>query len=223
MNAIVAIPKIYKWSKEAIKKDLHNRFDLLEPWLLPKIDPTKWVIPDTETATLCFVDNRPMVKPYKNTDKVTHCNGATLSPEQCLIPVTVGALIHDVAYDLIEIFAKEWGWTEAEVRRLFDEIFGNVLMSLACQIKNPVKRWAAVLVARTYYTGVRWFGGVAHSAFKVLSLVMLCFLCGCKVPPIWDWQEPMQQPSYSNSTVCVWSVMQPTPYIYNSEVDYGRQ
>ena len=213
------VPKIYAWTKRAITEDLHNRFDLIETWTLPTINKAYWVIPDIESDTICFKDNTPYVKPYKNTAELTHCNGATLSPEKCIIVVTVGALIHDVCYDKIEIFAKAWNWSVKKVRKLFDQIFGAVLMALAYMIEPRIKRKLAICVARTYFTGVRLFGGIAHDAFKMLATLLLisnivsvgifasamAAMTGCQVPEIWDYTQSITQPVYSNATSSVTS------------------
>lgn len=200
----VLAPKVWRWTKEAVKRDRRNRYDLLEPWVLPRVDPERWDIPDTRTDTICFQDNVPYVRPFANTPDVMQCDGCSLSPDQCIIPTVVGALVHDVGYNQIEYLASVWGWSEAKVRRLFDEIFGNVLMSLAYQIKGKIKRKLAILVARTYFTGVRAGGGIAHWTYGLFRCVILSLsistISGCAVPPLWDWDEPMDNPVYTNVT-----------------------
>lgn len=137
------------------------------------------------------------------------CDGASLAPDS---PAGVlGATgAHDPGYmemeDIAEawsdypyapgvLFARDWVarrggesayWTAADVRHLFDAIFGDAIAE--------VSHWP--IITRLYYSAVRYFGGIFHTSGKILQkavpLLLLPLLAagcsGCLTPAdIADW------------------------------------
>lgn len=137
------------------------------------------------------------------------CDGATLAPDKPR-GVVEGTLAHDPAYLELDNIAKAWKdkkydpgpffrrdlvtrlttpkdhptWTKADVRQFLDTIFANAMRQFG----------AKKTVQRTYYGGVRMFGGiyraVAGSArvlpllFAVILFVFTLAGCsGCLIPP----------------------------------------
>lgn len=131
------------------------------------------------------------------------CDGSTLSPDwpKGVLPASG---IHDPLYASIKRVADEWKdkpympgpnfqrdritrltvrrdyptWTEADVRQLFDNIFGDA-------IRDGGGGW---LASRAYYSGVRLAGGIWRSLKRALAVVALMAFCGtllagCMTPP----------------------------------------
>ena len=148
---------------------------------------------------------KAVLKAYGRTDAAGDvvCDGATLAPDW---PVGVGpsAGIHDPGYlemDAVAVawkdepyapgpaFARDWitrltagdspTWTPADVRQLFDAIFGDALR----KFKAPR------MVVRLYYSAARWLGRLAHGRIATvvalalgLSVISGCS-GGCMSPP----------------------------------------
>lgn len=215
----VAIPKASAWVKGAVRRDRANAYGLDAPWILPRLGgdlkdlglmppdyfDEGWHIADGVITELPFaVDPR-------------ECDGCTLAPDWWPrswggVRAYVGAIFHDRWYRFMESMARAWGWTVARVRRLGDIIFGNILRSL----KRTLHGWEAFkaeIACRTYYRGVRAFGGVAHVAYKRFAaapLVAGCIaLSGCSIPNAWedpDAEVEIPAHSYSNLvTGATWS------------------
>jgi hypothetical protein len=184
--------------QEAVRKDQANRYSLVKPWTLPKIDV---VVPDYESALFSIKDSAITVKPYGGDT----CNGATLSPDKFLgVNIVQAALFHDPWYAEVSKIAQAWGWTEAAVRKLGDEVFADIIVAT-----NPGKSERLVRgVARSYLTGVRLGGGVVRLYAKItgktlLILVLASSAAGCAgcadIPDHFGGQN-VPQPQYQETT-----------------------
>ena len=158
--------KVGKLAVEAVRRDLRNRYELLEDWLFSfrafcpapyhgrhlELTPT----PDG-TSTLVRV-----IAPGD-------CNGATLVPD-CPPGAIEAALIHDPFYVELRDIAKAWGWSVRRTRRWGDRLFGAVHDYYARRAGRG-RVWPAV-----YWRGVRVFGGGAHNVFRAVEWARKWFL-----------------------------------------------
>ena len=209
----VAIPKVSAWVKGAVRRDRANAYGLDAPWVLPRLggDLKKlelmppdyfdegWHIADGVITELPFAVDR------------AKCDGCTLAPDWWPrtwggLRAYVGAIFHDRWYKAMERMAAAWGWAVWRVRKLGDIIFGNILRSL----KRTLHGWEglkAEIACRTYYRGVRAFGGVAHVAYRRFAAAPLvgagCIaLAGCAVPNAWeDPDATVEIPAHSYSNL----------------------
>ncbi len=142
--------------------------------------------------------------------KTVVCDGATLAPDTPK-GVMAGAAMHDPGYLELDAIAQAWRaelfdpgphlkrdriarraargsafWTHADVRLLFDAIFGDAMR----------KSGAAGFIQRLYYSAVRlfggiftgWFGAGASKALLAAALIGVGAGGGCAEPPdIIDW------------------------------------
>jgi len=134
--------------------------------------------------------------PYKTTPANVVCDGATLVPEEILGEHTViAAIAHDPLYHRMKPFAKAMRWTMRKTRKFFDKIYGALLLGLARRVVDPVKRKLLIANAYIQYAGVRAFGGIAHAAYGVAGIILLCLiplLTGCGLDGVieQDWETP---------------------------------
>lgn len=143
-------------------------------------------------------------------------DGATLAPDS--IPgAKEGAAVHDPGYLEMAAIAKAWAnepyapgpdwgrdwlarrfskgsaiWTRADVRQMFDNIFGDAMVESG-----------AGVFACLYHSTARVVGGLFHDvlairptlALAAASVLILAGCYGCQTPPdIVDWIEGLPQP-----------------------------
>lgn len=102
---------------------------------------------------------------YATGDREPFCDGATYAPDRIgKISLIAGALAHDAGYQHLEAIAKAWGWTEDEVRWLFDCALGNTVEVKARRQKSAVWRAAGATISRMVFAAVRAFGGLYHKS-----------------------------------------------------------
>ena len=172
---------------KAIQKDQANRYSLLKDWKLPKLAVD---VPDYTGKLLRIRSGVITVLAYDG----DVCNGCTLSPDQIgkWRPV-IGALFHDPWYKELAAIAKTWGWTEAAVRKLGDEIFACIIVA------TGTPRW----LARAYLTGLRAGGGIVRWINGILGVTLLACLftgcTGCQIPNHFD-DQPVEPPQYEETT-----------------------
>ena len=157
------------------------------------------------------------------------CDGASWAPDG---PdgVKPAAAAHDPGYLELEAIARAWAgedyapgtmferdfmarvgskgspyWTVADVRHLFDAIFGDAIAE--------VSSWPTL--TRIYYSAVRTFGGICHTSGRLLPtaslLLLMSILSGCsgcqEVKDIADWPnglpEPVKVAGETNSLISV--------------------
>ncbi len=210
----VAIPKVSAWVKGAVRRDRANAYGLDAPWVLPRLGgdlkEMGLMPPDFSDGAFLIADGVVTELPFAVNPR--ECDGCTLAPDAWPeswggVKAYVAAIFHDRWYQWLEKFAKAWGWTVARVRRLGDIIFGNILRSL----KRTLHGWEglkAEVACRTYYRGVRAFGGVAHVAYRrfaaaplVAGCIALSGCAGCAIPNAWedpDAEVAIPAHSYSN-------------------------
>ncbi len=172
---------------KAIQKDQANRYSLLKDWTLPRLALT---VQDYQGKLIVVKDSTITVRAYSGST----CNGCTLSPDEIgrWKPV-IGALFHDPWYaELFEI-AKAWGWSEALVRKLGDEIFACILVA------TGTPRW----LARAYLTGLRAGGGIVRWINGLLGVTLLAMMfsgcSGCAIPNHFN-DQPVTPPQYQETT-----------------------
>jgi hypothetical protein len=211
----VALPKASAWVKGAVRRDRANAYGLDAPWILPRLGgdlkkldlmPPDYFGPGFHIADGVITELPFAVDPRE-------CDGCTLAPDAWPeswggVKAYVAAIFHDRWYRFMEAMARAWGWAVWRVRKLGDIIFGNILRSL----KRTLHGWEglkAEIACRTYYRGVRAFGGVAHVAYRrfaaaplVAGCIALSGCAGCAIPNAWeDPDAEVQIPAHSYSNL----------------------
>lgn len=137
-------------------------------------------------------------------DREPFCDGASLAPDQIgKLKFVKAAAGHDAMYSQLENIAAAWGWTVDNVRKLADDMFGDLLVAEADRaggIWSPIGK----LVARIYHGAVRLFGGVYHDAKKTADILILCAISAIALTVGCAW-EP----------VCVPTDDEPVYYVTN--------
>ena len=96
-------------------------------------------------------------------------------------------LSHDAGYEEMDAMAEDpaWkaaGWTQPELRRLWDDLLGMMVRRQADALKGW-KRAAGGLVGRFMRTAARALGGLAHGRLGALAAAALLAAAGCATPP----------------------------------------
>lgn len=170
-TVMVVLPKVWAY----VDTDLNKRYSLLEPWHLKLLKPLPGVFDNAEVNA---EGTDLWIKPFKSTKGNPVCDGNTLVPEEILgIKTEIGSLAHDPLYRALEAFAQAMGWTVAQARRFFDEIYGNILLELARREPNAVTRKLGIAWAHISYAGVRLLGGLGHAAYNLGVVALACSAC----------------------------------------------
>jgi len=181
--------------RAAYARDRSNRYALLEPWTFDVdcgkegIEPFHYDGGLIATRPLPEGLMRVTVKPYSAESGV--CDGCSLSPD--LPGCREAALFHDPWYLEMERMSEATGIPLGDLRRLGDDVFGDLCRRLG----------AGGPVARLYHAAVRWFGGLYRRASPRLPQILLAALlaialAGCaSIPAILD--GPVPTPSYERS------------------------
>lgn len=148
-----------------------------------------------------------------NADGLIVNDGATFAPDT-IKGAKQGAAVHDPGYCEMDDIAKAWSvhpyapgmgwgrdylsirfskgsptWTRADVRQMFDDIFGDIMVEAG-----------AGWFATAYHNTVRLFGGLFHDIKKKRSAVVFLtvsslLLAGCFTPAdVADWIEGLPEP-----------------------------
>lgn len=170
---------------EAIRADRDHQCELTADYVVGKFDEKvlgKYV-PDYECEA--FDISNGLLTIHKG---FNDCDGATFAPDKLIIDIAKGYIPHDAGYAAIEQMAADprWianGWTESEIRKLWDIVLGQCLDHSAKQ-QSGWRKVAASIVARVYYRAVRLFGGIFHKSAKIILLIFLIslLLTGCSIP-----------------------------------------
>ena len=166
------LPKVIEYAR----KDLGKRYSLLEDWEIR----LKEDVPAPYSSSKFDIHGRivRVIHYISDADNAT-CDGNTLVPEEVLgIPVEIGSLFHDPAYDEIEAIAAAFGWSVAKTRKWADTIYGNILLQLARRQEGRVARIGGAAWAHVSYAGVRMFGGFTRWAYRVFGVAVLAVLIG---------------------------------------------
>lgn len=171
---------------KAIRRDLDNRYSLLEPFETPPVSCDWWpqrtfdndllrVTPDSDHPGHILI----LVKPFVSTKERNVFDGATLAPDEPFGEkgVLTAALVHDVIYFCAVELAAFAG---VEIRRVHDfaDTMFREMLDLLCR-----RKW----LSWAYYLGVRlgfpWFQA-AKKAVKGLVCALtvaagLLALSGC--------------------------------------------
>lgn len=170
---------------EAIRADRDHTCELMQDYVVGKFDEKvlgKYV-PDYECEAF-DISNR-LLTIHKG---FNDCDGATFAPDRLIIDIAKGYIPHDAGYAAIEQMAADprWianGWTESEIRKLWDIVLGQCL-DCAAQKEKGWRKTVSSLVARVYYRAVRLFGGLFHKSAKIIIILFLLslLLSGCSIP-----------------------------------------
>lgn len=198
MVLLTVSPIIFKIGKEVIKvikRDLDNRYNLLEPWKLPELlNP----LPEYEDEYFLISKETIIVKPYSGNT----CNGATFAPDNFgKFHAIIGAIFHDPWYMSMENMAKEWDMNVDEVRKIGDKIFFGILTMIVDDEeiegnyipKTFKKIYYKSLLPSAYYTGASVFGKPGHWIGKVWSTlftILIIFILNCSFFSIVGCQAP---------------------------------
>lgn len=170
---------------EAIRADRDHQCELTADYVVGKFDEKVLdkFVPDYECAA--FDISNGLLTIHKG---FNDCDGATFAPDKLIIDIAKGYIPHDAGYAAIEQMAADprWianGWTESEIRKLWDIVLGQCLDHSAKQ-QSGWRKAAASIVARVYYRAVRLFGGIFHKSAKIILLIFLMslLLTGCSIP-----------------------------------------
>lgn len=186
--AKAAVTKAAKAIKKAVEKDRDHFVLVAKDAVVGTFDKTVFGLPVPDYHCANFEIRDRVLTVFATGDREPVCDGATLAPDKCLIDIAPGYIPHDLGYAEIDAMAadpawREAGWTEGTIRALWDMVLGQCLLAEAGKSKGFAKRKAGSWIARIYYAFVRRFGGIAHSAMRVIGIVTLAFaLAGCAVP-----------------------------------------
>ncbi len=183
-----AITKAAKAVKKAYDKDRDHLVRVTDDAVVGTFDKTVFglAVPDYSCENF-KIENRVLTV-FATGEREPVCDGATLAPDKCLIDIAPGYIPHDLGYEEIDRMAAdpEWkaaGWTAETIRALWDMVLGQCLLAEAGKTSGFARRKAGSWIARTYYSFVRRFGGIAHRLMGAIGLVAISFvLAGCAVP-----------------------------------------
>lgn len=191
MTKLQAAGLVLKIAK-AIRRDLDNRYSLIEPFQLPPVSCDWWpertfdnellrVTPDSDHPGHILI----LVKPFVSTKERNIFDGATLAPDAPFgeKAVLTASLVHDVIYFCGGELATFAGVEDQRVRDFADTMFREML-DLLCR-----RRW----LAWAYFLGVRlgfpWFQaakkavkGLVCASMVAGGLLALSGCAGCQWP-----------------------------------------
>ena len=182
------VAKAVKAVRVAIRRDRDHLVLVKSDTVVGTFDKTVFgmAVPDYHCENFEIRDR--VLTVFATGDRKPVCDGATLAPDKCVIDIAPGYIPHDLGYAEIDGMAadpawREAGWTADTIRALWDMVLGQCLLAEAGRSEGFARRKAGSWIARTYYTFVRGFGGIAHRLMRVIGIASLSFvLAGCAVP-----------------------------------------
>ena len=190
---------------EAIRADRDHTCELMQDYVVGRFNKKvlgKYV-PDYECEAFDITNG--MLTIHKG---FSDCDGATFAPDKLIIDIAKGYIPHDAGYAAIEKMAADprWianGWTESEIRKLWDIVLGQCL-DYSANKQQGWRKAASKLVARVYYHAVRLFGGIFHKSAKFIIILFLLSLLisGCSIPDgfVPSDEEPNYITTYKDSS-----------------------
>ena len=183
----------------AISTDRDHLVRLVRPVAICRLQKSVYghAVPDWHGRLLDIADHVVTILPPEPGTET--CDGASFCPDRIDaldLDLAPSYLTHDAGTEEMDAIAKDpaWieaGWTQPELRRLWDDILGMMVRRQAEALKGW-KRLAGNGLARVMRSAVRALGGIMHGHLSALAAAALLSLGGgCAVPPdgtvVEDW------------------------------------
>ena len=192
--------KAMKSIKKAIREDRDHLVRLDAPVTICRLQETVYghAVPDWHGRILDISDRVVTIVPPKPGEE--SCDGASYCPDKIDalgLDLAPSYLTHDAGTEEMDAIAEDpaWiaaGWTQPELRRLWDDLLGMMVRRQADALKGW-KRLAGNGLARLMRSAVRALGGIMHGHLGAILAAALLAVAGCAVPPdddvveAWIW------------------------------------
>lgn len=207
MNPLVA--KTMQSVRKAIREDRDHLVRLEQPVQVCRLAQTVYghAVPDWHGRLLEIADRVVTILPPEPGTET--CDGASFCPDKITaldLDLAPSYLTHDAGTEEMDAMAEDpaWiaaGWTQPELRRLWDDLLGMMVRRQADALKSW-KRVAGNGLARVMRSAVRALGGILHGHLGAIVAAALLAVSGCAVPPDetvvdeWFW-KPRDTVSYT--------------------------
>lgn len=201
--------KAMKSIKKAYEADRDHLVRLEEPVKICRLAETVYghAVPDWHGRLLDVSDRVVTILPPEPGKET--CDGASFCPDKIDaldLDLAPSYLTHDAGTEEMDAMAEDpaWiaaGWTQPELRRLWDDLLGMMVRRQADALKSW-KRVAGNGLARVMRSAVRALGGIMHGHLGAVLTAALLAVAGCSVPPDetvvdeWFW-APHDKVSYT--------------------------
>ncbi len=182
--------KTMKSIQKAYKADRDHLVRLEEPVKICRLLETVYghAVPDWHGRLLDIADRVVTILPPEPGKET--CDGASFCPDKIDaldLDLAPSYLTHDAGTEEMDAMAEDpvWiaaGWTQPELRRLWDDLLGMMVRRQADALKSW-KRVAGNGLARVMRSAVRALGGIMHGHLGAILAAALLALAGCSVPP----------------------------------------
>ena len=182
--------KAMKSIKRAVREDRDHLVRLDAPVTICRLQETVYghAVPDWHGRILDVSDRVVMIVPPKPGEE--SCDGASYCPDKIDalgLDLAPSYLTHDAGTEEMDAIAEDpaWiaaGWTQPELRRLWDDLLGMMVRRQAEALKGW-KRLAGNGLARVMRSAVRALGGIMHGHLSAILAAALLAVAGCSVPP----------------------------------------
>ena len=201
--------KAMKSIKKAYRQDRDHLVRLEQPVKVCRLAETVYghAVPDWHGRLLDIADRVVTILPPEPGEET--CDGASFCPDRIDaldLDLAPSYLTHDAGTEEMDAMAEDpaWiaaGWTQPELRRLWDDLLGMMVRRQAEALKGW-KRLAGNGLARVMRSAVRALGGIMHGHLSAILAAALLAVAGCSVPPDdtvvdeWFW-APHEKVSYT--------------------------
>lgn len=182
--------KAMKSIKKAYKQDRDHLVRLEQPVKVCRLAETVYghAVPDWHGRLLDIADRVVTILPPRAGEET--CDGASFCPDKIDaldLDLAPSYLTHDAGTEEMDAMAEDpaWiaaGWTQPELRRLWDDLLGMMVRRQAEALKGW-KRLAGNGLARVMRSAVRALGGIMHGHLSAILAAALLAVAGCSVPP----------------------------------------
>ena len=182
--------KAMKSIKKAYKQDRDHLVRLEQPVKVCRLAETVYghAVPDWHGRLLDVADRVVTILPPEPGEET--CDGASFCPDRIDaldLDLAPSYLTHDAGTEEMDAMAEDpaWiaaGWTQPELRRLWDDLLGMMVRRQAEALKGW-KRLAGNGLARVMRSAVRALGGIMHGHLSAVLAAALLAVAGCSVPP----------------------------------------
>ena len=176
--------------KKAYKQDRDHLVRLEQPVKVCRLAETVYghAVPDWHGRLLDIADRVVTILPPEPGEET--CDGASFCPDRIDaldLDLAPSYLTHDAGTEEMDAMAEDpaWiaaGWTQPELRRLWDDLLGMMVRRQAEALKGW-KRLAGNGLARVMRSAVRALGGIMHGHLSAILAAALLAVAGCSVPP----------------------------------------
>ncbi len=207
MNPLIS--KTMQSIRKAIREDRDHLVRLEEPVKICRLAETVYghAVPDWHGRLLDVSDRVVTILPPEPGEET--CDGASFCPDKIDaldLDLAPSYLTHDAGTEEMDAMAEDpaWiaaGWTQPELRRLWDDLLGMMVRRQADALKSW-KRVAGYGLARVMRSAVRALGGIMHGHLGAILAAAMLAVAGCSVPPDetvvdeWFW-APHDQVTYT--------------------------